>query len=232
MLGRITTEQTRYGHVVATLPPSVAMDIRDILLRPDPTLPYSRLKDALLARTAVSSRERLQQLLSGEELGDRRPSAMLRHMQQLLGTEAPVDGDPIFRQLFLSRLPQNVQAIVACAADTATLEQLAAMADKIVETTPQTGLSVSAVDNSLVAALSALTARVDALTTEKRDRGRQQGRDRSRSRNRSRSKSRRPSHYNQTGDTTYCWYHDTFGDKAKKCVPPCSYAGNDQASSQ
>lgn len=28
----------------------------------------------------------------------------------------------------------------------------------------------------------------------------------------------------------WCWYHTTFAERATKCRPPCTYAGNDQAS--
>ena len=33
----------------------------------------------------------------------------------------------------------------------------------------------------------------------------------------------------QSSDEIY-WYHRTFGNSAKKCLTPCSYQGNDQAS--
>lgn len=72
------------------------------------------LKIALLKRTR-SSEERLQQLLSSEELGDRKPSQLFRGMQQLVGNKIM---DPaILRQLFIQRLPRNIQLILASTTD-------------------------------------------------------------------------------------------------------------------
>ena len=73
-------------------------------------------------------------MLISEELGDRKPSQLLRRMKQLLG-ENKLE-DRILRQLFLQRLPQNVHLILASSSDTVYLEQLAVIADKIIEVAP------------------------------------------------------------------------------------------------
>jgi hypothetical protein len=31
------------------------------------------------------------------------------------------------------------------------------------------------------------------------------------------------------GDNSLCYFHNTFGDKAKKCKPGCSWSGNESA---
>jgi hypothetical protein len=31
------------------------------------------------------------------------------------------------------------------------------------------------------------------------------------------------------GDDSVCYFHNTFGDKAKKCKPGCSWSGNGSA---
>ena len=81
----ITAQKTKFDYIVASLTPEYATEVRDIILRPPETQPYDRLREELIKRTATSERRQLLQLLTTEELGDRKPSQLLRRMQQLLG---------------------------------------------------------------------------------------------------------------------------------------------------
>jgi len=65
----ITHEKTKFGHVVRVLPAQYASEVRDIILRP-PEAPYTALKTELQNRVCPSKRQRLQQLLHVEDLGD------------------------------------------------------------------------------------------------------------------------------------------------------------------
>ena len=67
------------------LSPEFATKVRDLLLRPPEEDPYNKLKTELTKHTSASEQRRLQELLSAEELGDRTPSQVLQHIQQLLG---------------------------------------------------------------------------------------------------------------------------------------------------
>ena len=73
----ITVQKTKFDYVISSLGPEIAVEIRDLLLSPPTVTPYDRLKEELVKRTAVSERHKLQQLISGEELGDRKPSQLL-----------------------------------------------------------------------------------------------------------------------------------------------------------
>ncbi len=78
---RITAQQrTRFDHVVAALSPEVATEIRDLILRPPADQPYMVLREQLIKRTAASEQRRLQQHFHAEELGDCKPSQLLRRM--------------------------------------------------------------------------------------------------------------------------------------------------------
>ena len=65
--------------MVSSLSPEFANKVRDLLLHPQETL-YEVLKAELTKRTYASEQRQIQELLSAEELGDRTPSQVLRHM--------------------------------------------------------------------------------------------------------------------------------------------------------
>ena len=65
----ITQEKTKFGHVVRVLPARYASEVLDIILRL-PEQPYKVLKAELTKRVCPSKRQRLQQLLHVEDLGD------------------------------------------------------------------------------------------------------------------------------------------------------------------
>ena len=83
----------------------------------------------MICRTSASEQKRLQMLLAEEELGDKKPLQLLRRMRQLLGGLEK----GIFKQLFLQLLPANAQLVLASSRDTAPLDQLATLADRILE---------------------------------------------------------------------------------------------------
>ena len=235
----ITAELTKYNYIVAALQPEIAQEVRDILSSIPSSKPYETLKAELIKRTSESQQKRLKKLLQTEELGDRKPTQLLRRMQQLLGTNKLEPS--ILRQLFLQRLPQNVQFVLASTSTSLSVEELASLADNILDVAkPSFVASLSTPTTSshgndreiddLKSQVAKLTAQLDALTVRQDNVGgrgpssfRRNGRSTSRNRsgasfNRSRSRSQSASH-----SGSECWYHWKFGDKAKKCVKPCSF---------
>lgn len=217
---RITAQKTKFEHVVASLTPEYATEVRDLILTPPDDTPYDILKAQLIKRTEASEQRRLQQLFNSEQLGDRKPTQLLRRMHLLLGDKATTIDSAFLRELFLQRLPADVRLILASTADLVALDELAALADKIMEVHTATP-SVTAVTSSqlatevgkLRAELTSLKSMVDRGFTQRRKA------------NRSPSPAR-PT----TSDSSVCWYHQTFGADAHKCKPSCTWAGNDLAS--
>lgn len=116
-----------------------------------------------MKRTSVSEQRRLRQLLSDVELGDRKPSQLLRRMRQLLGSRK--FDEALLRQLFLQRLPTHVQSILAASKDSVTLEDLAELADCILDIQPPEPPRVVAEmsHNSLSDSLDRLDSRAQSL---------------------------------------------------------------------
>lgn len=249
---RITSQKSKFAYIVSSLQPEVAQEVRDILLNPPTQTPYDTIKAELIRRTSASEQKRLRQLLISEELGDRKPTQLLRRMHQLLGDRQLESS--ILKQLFVQRLPTNVQLILASLSDTVDIESLATIADKIVEANPiQTPVSVVQPSPAPVAAaattvsstvspdtvalhelVSKLTLQVQELTTKVSELSTHHSRGRSRSpRRRSHSRSRPRS--SSSSRQALCWYHAKHGDNAVKCKPPCNYTtssnkSNDSAS--
>ena len=81
----VTVQKTKFDYVISSLSPEVAMEVRDLLLKPPTDNPYDTLKAQLIKRTAASEQRKFLQLISSEELGDRKLTQLLRRMQHLLG---------------------------------------------------------------------------------------------------------------------------------------------------
>ena len=170
-------------------------------------------------------------------------------MQQLLGENRLEE--QIFKQLFLQRLPMNAQLILASTADRVSLDELAALADKILEValpTPsiaafQSVLPKPTEDNSAAKEIAELRGQINQLTSQMQaltEHFQHQPPFRGRSRSRLQSPFRRNSYSRsrsqgcQPDDPTgaYCWYHYNFGARARSCDAPCTFAGNPSASPQ
>ena len=107
-LAAITRQRTKFSHVVAQITQQHAAEVEDIITSPPEEEPYTYLKSELVRRLSTS-RERVRQFLSHEEMGDRKPSQFLRHLKGL----SPDVPDNFLRTIWASRLPPHVQAILA-----------------------------------------------------------------------------------------------------------------------
>ena len=225
----ITQDSTKYDHVVGSLSPDTAMEIREVLLRPPEEHKYDALKAALLRRHELSDQRRLQELLSQEDLGDKKPTQVLRRMQQLVGDH--VIDTQLLRSLFIQKLPNVIQPIMVTAGAEVRLTDLAEMADKMMEVTSFSTVSAvtTPVEHQLSSEVSSLRREVGDLKrllqnitinsvgggNSRPQRGNSRGR--SPYRRQSRDSSKHP----------LCWYHHKFGEKSHRCEKPCAWQGND-----
>lgn len=229
----ITTEQTKFAHAVANIGLSAGSENKDLILCPATDNPYTHLKNELIKRLGTSQTTKLRKLLEGEVLGDQKPSQFLRKLKDLGGNAI---SDDIIRTLWINRLPAMIQAILS-SQQNVPLENLANIADSIMETTQHTPLHLNEikpnpvehtapVDNILITTLQQLTLQISSL--QGRIKQLETSRPNSSSfRRRSRSSSRRRSQkfspHRNTPPFDTCWYHWKFGPKASKCIKPCNF---------
>lgn len=226
-IANVVDSTTKFYHIVATLDRQYAAEVEDILTGPPD---YEKLKTELIKRLSVSRENKVKQLLMHEELGTRKPSQFLRHLQHLAGPSMPED---VLRTIWTSRLPPGMQPIVA-SQPTLSLDALADLTDRINDiSTPSYQVaatsSTSSPMNDLVRQVAELTRQVSALTAQVNSRSRPRDRER-----RPRLQRRSPSQRSQSNYRRYpvCWYHYKHGVKAEKCVKPCDFKPENQQGSQ
>lgn len=221
-------DEQKYNLVIPVLERTDIEQVSDIILNPPTTNKYDRLKERLVSVYQESEHKQLQKLLSGLELGDQKPTHLLRRMRELGGTKFP---DDALKVIWMTQMPSQIRAVLSVNTE-ASLEVLATMADKIIEHTEP--LSISVVSSAastphsssnvadtqfelLSKQIEKLSLEIAELRVTSTDRYRYPTRTNSGYRSRSRTPSRKP------GDPDWqCKYHFRFGERARRCESPCS----------
>lgn len=224
-LNRITSDISKYRHVVAVLPQEAMSNVIDLLRNPPDNEKYEKLKDALISRHSKSETKKLEELLKSSEMGDRSPSTFYREMENILGNSSLINPG-LLKQLWIRKLPEAVKIFVT-SSNIEDITELLVMADKVWDATQTYSLSAiaskpskpSVNENQLIEAIRSLSLEVASLKENfsrhrRNERFSQSGRRRSTSRSRTRE------------NKGYCWYHTNFGDRADKCISPCQYTAD------
>lgn len=226
-LNKITDELTKYNYLVNILDSEILSAVSDLVYSVPADNPFTLLKERLLTLFEHSAAQNTKALLQELTLGDQKPSILLRRMKELANGQIT---DDFLKNIWLQRLPTNIQTVLAVSDD--TLDKLALLADKVSELTEPTNTvnAVSLVESNqykvLQLQITELTKKLDALATATRSRSQSRGR----FRNFQRSPSRGRQNQNNNG---FCYYHFRFGTQARNCRAPCSFnQGNDPSPSQ
>lgn len=222
----VTDDQTKFTHVTNNLDMQYAKAVKDLIVNPPTKNRYDKLKAELIKRLSDSHERKVRQLLTHEELGDRKPSQFLRHLQDLAGPSVPED---FVKTIWCNRLPSNTQTLLA-SQPTLSLEQLSDLADRIQELTTPCNVAAASTRSTQGSSdeIAELKKMVQQLTLKLEEHTRapccstSAGRARSRERRRSspRQRSRSNSSYRKY---PICWYHANFGAEAHNCTKPCDY---------
>jgi hypothetical protein len=203
----ITNERTAFYHVLTALPQHVIVSVLDVVrTAATATAPFSDLKARLLGGYTQSKWSRMFQLIHHPGLGDQRPSQLMDKMLALLSS-GTTPGE-VFMGLFMDRLPVEMRAQLSLQ-DYTSPRHLAAAADLIWDARGP---------------VLAIPPAVNAVGRESRNRSRSPTARGGGGKQRRRGATPGPG--GSGGDKNLCFYHRRFAEKAHRCEPPCTWAGN------
>ena len=240
-LHQINDDDERYSLTCAALSGEVASDVRDVLLQPFRSNKYESLKAILIERRGLTTPERINKVISGEKIGNDIPSRFLRRLQKTagFGTKAVV-GKAVIRQAFIRQMPASH---LATQLDSATLESLAVLADRALaaeedveeskpgvaeikgeETTKLVGLleDYSNEQSNAPPFVPPLNAQATEFVYESNNctNAQQNVRPFAPPPQTPQNNVAQPT---DTATAQVCYYHQTYGEKARLCSEPCSY---------
>lgn len=225
-LARVTQSDTKYYHVISKIDSEVLQCCSDLIqsfespASPAVTDKYDKIKARIIAEYAISEESRMHMILHQCELGDRRPSQLLREMRSLAA--GVVTDDNLIRKLWLQRLPETVQAVLKVLEDTIDVQMLATKADQLLEVTKGSASNVMALQatpppselQEIKEQIQVLTLEIAAFRRDRRDNPPGPGK-----RNEQRGATNRQ-------DPDICQYHRRYGEKARNCRPWCKFQKN------
>lgn len=222
-ISNINQDATKFNYVIGQLDQQFLKEVKDIIISPPATNKYEKLKTELIKRLTASKDKKVLQLTLHEELGDRKPSQFLRHLQSLGGPSIP---DDFVRIIWISRLPNNIQTIIA-AQPNASLEDLAELADRVQDIAAPTPQVASTSASGVGSSLDAMANEIAELKKHFQSMNAKLDR-KSRSPRRSNINQRRQDQPGRRSNSSYrkypiCWFHTKFGKKATRCVKPCDF---------
>ncbi len=204
---------TKYDHLLSALPTEVCSNINNSLekINENGTDAYKQLKALLVSRYTKDRWAKAFELLKFPEIGDMKPSDMMRQMKALL----PTDSRPCayFMALFLLHLPSDIIDHLI-AKDFKDCTKMAEYTDLLYSR--RRSNTMAAVNTYYEAAINAISGgrhrefSPHDLRRERHSPSRP---------GRSRRKTSGP--YKE--DSDICYYHTTDGDQARKCKHGCQW---------
>jgi len=195
----ITAQDTRYYYVVASLTNSTAARVVSLLEDPPTYNKYDTLKEYLKDTFCLSESERARQLLSLPGLGDSTPSELMDHMLALLGNHQPCF---LFKELFLQQLPDQVRLNLANSV-IKDFRLLAKEADIIFSAGKKCFAAMNLATHSGTMGEQGHPPSPLFISTA--------------------------AIAHRTKPSGLCFYHAKFGNRARKCLPPCNFSASGNA---
>ncbi|GFW38500.1 uncharacterized protein TNCV_4610071 [Trichonephila clavipes] len=203
----ISSDDTKYSALVANLDAETLSYVSDIALSPPNSDKYHTLSQRLITQFSDSDTQKIKKLLTDLQLGDEKPSHLLRKMKELSNGQLQDD----FLQKPLDKLAIIADKVSQVVGASSTI----CAATTVPPPSQSSSCSVQPTMDSLVRQIQELSLQVVELTRERNSpRHQRYSSDRRRSHSRSRSVNR---------VSGICYYHRRYTEQARKCVSPCAF---------
>lgn len=212
---KISSEETSFYKVLAVLPESAAVKVREISHKPQYEAgDYKKLKDKLISGSRSSTLERLDRLCELKHVAHKKPSDVLLELENLFHSSQPEYimqmSDYMKKFWWLRALPPSIQQCLLPLAEASVLDNLVIAADQMFIANPPID-RVSEIHTRLPGDQD--ISQVDQFASD-------QSEDlvMAALQHRGRPTPFRP----QRREPLFCRYHAKFGDQAKRCAVGCS----------
>lgn len=223
------SDEERYYTVLAALEtPEVLSQVADIVRSPPKENKYLYFKNQLISRFSASQERQLDTLLTKLSLANKKPTELLREMLKLAPVNTP---ETFIHSLWIQRMPTSVRCILSASPET-NLTKLAEVADRILERSSDLG-AVDANDTNPPRSThipSGMQQQIDGLERQLKEltiilKKQTIPAQSPRGRSDLHGGSQNLSHSDVSTDTKreICFYHQRFGEGARKCLQPCSF---------
>ncbi|GFW96285.1 uncharacterized protein TNCV_572561 [Trichonephila clavipes] len=124
----ISSDDTKYSALVANLDAETLSYVSYIVLSPPNSDKYHTLSQRLITQFSDPETQKIKKLLTDLQLGDEKPSHLLRKMKELSNGQLQ---DDFLQSLWLQRMPPHIQTVLSASSE--PLDKLAIFADKVSE---------------------------------------------------------------------------------------------------
>lgn len=220
-------EEFRVAAVLTAIDTNVLAQIDEEVTAAPIAGKYNFVKQKLIAHYADSEQRKLNRLLSEMPLGDQKPSELYFEMKRVAGN---VLGDVALKGLWAQRLPEVARPVIAASSSAAA--EFTKIADTIVDAlAPRAVQQVTAAPvnelDELKKVIAELRKEIKNLPTRSRSQTRSGDRQRQRTSSNNGTRNNNANSNtanNNTSNADECWYHQKYGNDARKCRSPCRRA--------
>jgi hypothetical protein len=215
---KITSEETRFYKVLAVLPESAAIRVREITHNTDfKPGDYDRLKQKLIQSSQPSILERLDRLCDLKNVAHKKPSEALLDIEVIFHSvkkEHVIPSNDFVKKFWWIRaLPSQIQQNILPVAETSSLDELVIVADQMFASHPPVE-RVSEIHTSSQRQSRAEEQEIGPWSGESDDQVVSAIHEKSKA-----------ARGQKTMQVLFCKYYARYKDKARRCVPGCSRFG-------